>query len=86
MIRLLTLECVRFILIEESQVEDLIESYMGRPGSVEERKVVYAYMALGGFLWTLWAVYKSSFGEEFGDYTLIMYRYAKRYYEKVKKM
>ena len=78
--------CAIYSYYEESQVEDLIESYMGRPGSVEERKVIYAYMALGGFLWTLWAVYKSSFGEEFGDYTLIMYRYAKRYYEKVKKM
>ena len=37
-----------------------------------------------GFLWALWAVYKSSLGDEFGDYTLIMYRYAKNYYRKVK--
>ena len=39
--------------------------------------MVYAYMALGGFLWSLWAVYKAALGEEFGEYTLIMYRYAK---------
>ena len=34
-------------------------------------------MALGGFLWALWAVYKSNCGKSFGDYTLVMYRYAK---------
>ena len=43
----------------------------------------YSYIALGGFLWALWAVYKASLGEEFGEYTLIMYRYAKTYYKKV---
>ena len=48
-----------------------------------ERKVIYSYIALGGFLWALWAVYKASLGEEFGKYTLIMYRYAKKYYKKV---
>lgn len=62
-----------------------MELYFGRPAEAEERMVVYSYMALGGFLWALWAVYKSSLGDEFGDYTLIMYRYAKRYYEKIKK-
>jgi thiamine kinase-like enzyme len=34
-------------------------------------------MALGGFLWALWAVYKENIGKPFGEYTLIMYRYAK---------
>ena len=48
-----------------------------------ERKVSCSYIALGGFLWALWAVYKASLGEEFGEYTLIMYRYAKKYYKKV---
>ena len=52
----------------------------------QELAVVYSYMALGGFLWTLWAVYKSALGEECGEYTLIMYRYAKRYYQKAKKI
>ena len=40
---------------------------------------------LGGFLWCLWAVYKASLGDEFGEYTIIMYRYAKRYYKKLMK-
>ena len=50
--------------------------------SLDERYSVYAHMALGGFLWSLWAVYKASLGEEFGEYTIIMYRYAKHFYKK----
>ena len=47
---------------------------------------VYANAALGGFLWCLWAVYKSILGDEFGEYTIIMYRYAKKYYRKLRKL
>ena len=78
--------CAIYSYYSEEQVEQLMELYFGQPATAKERLVVYSYMALGGFLWALWAVYKSSLGEEFGDYTLIMYRYAKRYYEKIKKM
>ena len=54
-----------------------------RRPSDEERFVTYAYAALGGFLWALWAVFKSMEGREFGDYTIVMYRYAKNYYRKI---
>ena len=47
---------------------------------------VFANAALGGFLWCLWAVYKAALGEEFGEYTIIMYRYAKGYYKKLKAL
>lgn len=30
---------------------------------------------------SLWAVYKSALGDEFGEYTIIMYRYAKNIIE-----
>jgi len=78
--------CAIYSYYKEEDVERLMHLYLERPATKEERLVVYSYMALGGFLWALWAVYKSSLGEEFGDYTLIMYRYAKMYYEKIKKM
>lgn len=78
--------CAIYSYYKEDQVERLMELYFGRTADFTERLIVYSYMALGGFLWALWAVYKSSLGEEFGDYTLIMYRYAKQYYEKIKKM
>ena len=43
-------------------------------------------MALGGVLWSLWAVYKAALGEEFGEYTIIMYRYAKHFYKKCREI
>lgn len=75
--------CAIYSYYDDAAVEHLMELYFGRAATDMERMVVYSYMALGGFLWCLWAIYKASFGEEFGEYTLIMYRYAKRYYRKV---
>ncbi len=43
--------------------------------------IVVAYMGLGGLLWALWSDYKISLGENFGDYTLRMYRYFKDSYQ-----
>lgn len=81
--------CAIYSYYSESDTDTLIQiyfDYWNRSATEEELLVIYAYMALGGFLWSLWAVYKSAVGEEFGEYTLIMYRYAKRYYRKVKKL
>lgn len=78
--------CAIYSYYNEEEVERLFSVYLGHdaaPEDLEDRFVYYAYIALGGFLWCLWAVYKSSVGEEFGDYTLIMYRYAKNYYKKL---
>ena len=80
--------CAIYSYYDEAATDRLIDIYFklfGRTAASEERMTIYAYMALGGFLWSLWAVYKSAVGEEFGEYTLIMYRYAKRYYRKIKQ-
>ena len=69
--------CAIYSYYNIEETENLMRTYLGREPEMEERLVVYAYMALGGFLWSLWAVYKAALGEEFGEYTLIMYRYAK---------
>lgn len=81
--------CAIYSYYDEAATDRLISiyfSYFNREVTDEERFSIYAHMALGGFLWSLWAVYKSAVGEEFGEYTLIMYRYAKRYYRKIKKL
>lgn len=75
--------CAIYSYYNEEEMDRLLDLYLKRPASDEEKLVVYSYAALGGFLWSLWAVYKSELGVEFGDYTLIMYRYAKKYYKKV---
>lgn len=75
--------CAIYSYYNEEETDQLIHTYLEREPEAEEKAVVYSYIALGGFLWSLWAVYKSALGEEFGEYTIIMYRYAKRYYRKL---
>ena len=75
--------CAIYSYYNEPDADRLLSLYLERSAFAEERFVYYSYIALGGFLWCLWAVYKSSLGEEFGDYTLTMYRYAKNYYKKI---
>ena len=69
--------CAIYSYYDESRTARLMQAYFGRDASPEERDIVRCYMALGGFLWALWAVYKENIGKPFGEYTLIMYRYAK---------
>ncbi len=78
--------CAIYSYYNEEETDQLIRIYLERKPSSEERYTIYAYMALGGFLWSLWAVYKASLGQEFGEYTIIMYRYAKNYYKKCCKI
>jgi thiamine kinase-like enzyme len=75
--------CAIYSYYNEEEINRLLHIYLHREPKAEERFIYYSYIALGGFLWCLWAVYKSSLGEEFGEYTLIMYRYAKNYYRKI---
>lgn len=74
--------CAIYSYFDEEETDRLIELYLKRRPNSEEQFTVYAFMALGGFLWSLWAVYKAALGEEFGEYTILMYRYAKQYYKK----
>mgnify|MGYP000385568231 CR=1 FL=1 len=73
----------RYSYYSQEELDHLLEEYLQHAPSDEERFVTYAYAALGGFLWALWAVFKSMEGREFGDYTIVMYRYAKNYYRKI---
>ncbi len=75
--------CAIYSYYKDEDIDRLMELYLERDATDEERLVVYSYVALGGFLWCLWAVYKSAVGDEFGEYTLIMYRYAKHFYRKI---
>ena len=75
--------CGIYSYLNEEEMDDLIHLSLHREPTAAERSIIYSYIALGGFLWSLWAVYKSELGEEFGEYTIIMYRYAKQYYRKL---
>ena len=67
----------------EAQINDLMHRYFRRDPEGEEKLRVYIYVALAGFLWALWTCYKQALGENFGEYGLKMYRYAKDYYKHV---
>lgn len=72
-----------YSFLNEEEINELMDMYFGRKPTDDEIFRVYSYVALSGFLWALWAEYKSSLGEEFGDYTIKTYRYSKTYYKKV---
>lgn len=78
--------CAIYSYYGEEEMEKLYRIYLQREPEREELFALYANAALGGFLWSLWAVYKSVLGDEFGEYTIIMYRYAKKYYRKLRKL
>ena len=77
--------CSIYSYYNEEEMDHLIELYLEREPTDGERFCVYAYAALGSFLWCLWAVYKNLEGQEYGDYTIVMYHYARQYYNKIKR-
>lgn len=78
--------CGIYSYFTPEQIQKLLDIYLGREATTEERFRVYAYASLGGFLWALWAVFKSMEGKEFGDYTIVMYRYGKTCYRKAMEL
>ena len=69
---------------ERDEIEHFFRLYCIEEPSHEQWARLYLYVALGGFLWCIWAEYKQAGGQEFGEYPLIMYRYAKDFYEILK--
>jgi len=65
----------------KAETEELLEIYLQRQPDSKEFARLYAYAALGGYLWAVWAEYKQSFGVEFDGYITKMYRYARDFYD-----
>lgn len=78
--------CAIYSYYNKESADILLESYLQRTPTDTELKKFYAYMALSGYLWALWTVYKANIGEEFGEYSLIMYRYAKDFFKEAMKI
>lgn len=66
----------------QDQIDDVINIYFDQNASELSRLKVYSYVAISGFLWSIWSEYKANMGVDFGDYTIKQYRYAKEYYKK----
>lgn len=63
----------------EEETEQLLAGYFPEGFDDRIRARVYAYMAVGGLLWSCWCIYKSSFGVTFGAYAENQFYFAKYY-------
>ncbi|MCR4901026.1 MAG: phosphotransferase, partial [Treponema sp.] len=73
--------CIYSLYKERSQIDRLIDLYFENRCSQKNRIKIYCYVALCGLLWSNWCEYKRQLGVEFGEYSLMQYRYAKDYYK-----
>lgn len=71
---------------DQKQADKTFDLYTKNNGTVEERSIYYGFIALSGFVWTLWTIYKESFGEDYDDYGEIQLKYAKEYSQKALAM
>jgi CTP:phosphocholine cytidylyltransferase-like protein/thiamine kinase-like enzyme len=70
-----------YALFDKERIDLCLRLYLKREPSKSEWARLYLYVALGGYLWCMWAEYKQGLGQEFGEYPLQMYRYMKDFYK-----
>ena len=58
---------------------EVLKIYFGRELTEMEKRHYLAYVAISGYYWFVWALYKESVGEIVGEYLYIWYKYAKTY-------
>lgn len=62
-------------------VEELLETYLGHQATPFERRHFYAYVALTGYYFFCWSLFKDSIGEDSGSFMLNAYNNAIKYYD-----
>lgn len=72
-----------FAEFDKERIDLSLRMYVDGEPSFEEWIRCYMYVALGGYLWSMWSQYKQALGQEFGEYPLKMYRYMKDFYKLV---
>ena len=70
-----------YSMYDKKDTDSLIDMYFLDQTKPQERKKIYAYVAICGLLWSNWCEYKAVHGVEFGEYALNQYRFAKEYYD-----
>ncbi|WP_139653397.1 phosphotransferase [Raoultibacter phocaeensis] len=74
-----------FAELDKERIDLALRLYVGDEPTENEWTRHYLYVALGGFLWCMWAEYKQALGQEFGEYPMTMYRYTKDFYRELEK-
>lgn len=68
-----------YSLFDKEKIDSLINMYYKEGCSKIRRYKIYAYVAIGGLLWSNWCEYKEQLNLNFGEYSTAQYRYAKTY-------
>lgn len=63
----------------DEEVDKIIYTYFGRKPSIKELRHFYAYIAISGFFYMHWTMYKESQGQEIGYLKPLWYHFAKEY-------
>ena len=75
-----------YSLYSKDECDHLIDLYFDGKCDDTTRAKIYCYISMCGLLWSNWCEYKQLLGVEFGEYSLMQYRYAKEYYRHAKKI
>jgi len=63
----------------DDDIEKILRCYFGRTPTSVERRHFIAYIAITGFFYMHWTMYKESQGQEVGELKELWYEYAKKY-------
>ena len=74
-----------YAMYDKKHIDAIIDEYFENGCPEEVRLKIYAYIAVGGLLWSNWCEYKLKNGAEFGEYSIKQYRFAKEYYKILKE-
>jgi thiamine kinase-like enzyme len=66
----------------EDDVDRILFIYFGRSPTVIEKRHFYAYIAIAGFFYMHWTMYKESLGQKIGYLKPLWYHYANEYSHK----
>ena len=66
----------------EEEVDRILFTYFGRKPSLKEQRHFYAYIAISGFFYMHWTMYKESQGQEIGYLKPLWYHFAKEFSKK----
>jgi thiamine kinase-like enzyme len=69
-----------YSLYDKKHIDWMIDEYFDSECSSSTRAKIYCYVSACGLLWSNWCEYKRMLGIEFGEYSLMQYRFAKDYY------
>lgn len=70
----------------EADINRILFTYFGRTPSNKEKRHYYAYIAITGFFYMHWTMFKESKGQAVGYIKTLWYHYAKEYSSKAMKM